>query len=454
MISYPLREYISSKKDDDYHRSYSTIRRKTSPEESSSYRFIYIIIFIILLVILSIFYSFYTYIDPTCFNQECTDFVCQAYSEGLIGGHLCPDLCTTKKIQLQNCLGEHKHFRSRLFEDNDNHQVIRCYLRHPLSKSKPSGDVKEYFKFPSDDSTLDVLYNALQEHIQKTITLENSDVLLEELMKFADFNKDGKISLSEARSIWSLVQIDEFIYTLLLSDKFYIPKIHGTCGHIFAVEQVLNGKLPFNDQQELLSGSERPNWYQRVRLAVGIVEYFSDTWHYQDSDQHLHLCQPLINSFGFDKDFESKMLKSNHIISSKSILSRLPNQCHANKDCSYDSYCHGTCNMTTNTCQMKEFNKDSLHELCSLLSSLILPDANVTFQINFDLFMRQCQEIVTDGSIYNSDFMDLTALQIRQTLLLQNLKNLFWANIEYQMSKITKKSTKKPAGAPPIHSIK
>ncbi|CAF1323581.1 unnamed protein product [Adineta ricciae] len=453
MMSYPLREYISSKKDDDYHRSYSSNVRKTYPEESSSNRFLYLIVLIVLLIVLSIFYSYYTYMDPTCFNEECTSFVCHAYSEGLVGGHLCPELCTTKTIQLQNCLGAHKHFRSRLFEDNDEHQVIRCYLRHPLSKSNPSGDVKEHFDFPQDDATLDVLYNALQQHVQQTITLENPEAFVEQLMTLADFNKDGKISLSEARSIWSLVQIDEFIYTLLLSDKFYTPKIVGTCGHIFAVEKVLNAKLPFDDKQELLTGSERPNWYQRVRLAVGITEYFSDTWHYQDSDQHLHLCQPLAKSFGYDKDYESKMLKTNHIISSKSILSRLPNQCRSNKDCSYDSYCHGTCNMSSNLCQMREFNKDSLHELCSLLSSLVQPDANVTFLTEFNLLNRQCQQIVTDGSIYNSDFMDLTSLQIRQTLLLQNLKNLFWTNIEYQMSKITKKSTKKPA-PPPIHSIK
>lgn len=109
--------------------------------------------------------------------------------------------------------------------------------------------------------------------------------------------------------------------------------------------------------------------------------------------------------------------------------------------------------MSSNVCQMREFNKDSLHEFCSLLSSLVQPDANATFLTEFNSLNRQCQQIVTDGGIYNSDFMDLTSLQIRQTLLLQNLKNLFWANIEYQMSKITKKSTKKPA-PPPIHSIK
>jgi hypothetical protein len=60
------------------------------------------------------------------------------------------------------------------------------------------------------------------------------------------------MSLSEARSIWSLVQIDEFIYTILLSDKVYTPKILGTCGHIFALEKVLNQDLPFNDRHGLI----------------------------------------------------------------------------------------------------------------------------------------------------------------------------------------------------------
>jgi len=60
---------------------------------------------------------------------------------------------------------------------------------------------------------------------------------------------------------------------------------------------------------ELFTSSDRPNWYQRVRIAVGIVEFFSDIWHFEDTDEHFYLCQPLIKSFGFDKDYESKVTK-------------------------------------------------------------------------------------------------------------------------------------------------
>ena len=58
-----------------------------------------------------------------------------------------------------------------------------------------------------------------------------------------------QLSLSEARSLWSLVQIDEFLYTMFLIDKFYTPKIVGTCGHIFALEKVQHRNLPFDGKR-------------------------------------------------------------------------------------------------------------------------------------------------------------------------------------------------------------
>ncbi|CAF3817257.1 unnamed protein product [Rotaria magnacalcarata] len=255
MISYPLREYISSKKNDDYHQSfsssnYSSTKTKNYSENTYTNRFIYFVIFVILLLIICFIYSYYSFIDPTCFNRECSDFVCKAYSEGLIGGQLCPDLCTTKSILLENCLGEHKQFRSRI-------------------------------------------------------------------------------------------------------------------------------------------------------------------------------------------------LKLNHLISSRSILSRLPNRCHDNRDCLYDSYCNAWCNTSINSCQMKEFNENSLNELCSLISSLVRSDANITFIENFNPLIEQCQQIINDEIIIDNNQIDLISLQIRQNLILQNLKNLLWTNIEYQMNKITKKTTKK-----------
>lgn len=57
------------------------------------------------------------------------------------------------------------------------------------------------------------------------------------------------MSLSEARSIWSLVQIDEFVYSMLLANRGYVPKVHGSCGHIFALDRIQNQGLPFNEKR-------------------------------------------------------------------------------------------------------------------------------------------------------------------------------------------------------------
>lgn len=106
------------------------------------------------------------------------------------------------------------------------------------------------------------------------------------------------------------------------------------------------------------------------------------------------------------------------------------------------------CNQSSKTCQMKIFNENSLDEFCSLISSLITPQSNQTFLNEFNPFIEQCQQIITDATISN----DLFSLEIRQNLLLQNLRNLLWNHIEYNMNKITKKPTKKPP--PPQNAVK
>ena len=134
------------------------------------------------------------------------------------------------------------------------------------------------------------------------------------------------------------------------------------------------------------------------------------------------------------------MLKLKDLISSKTLLSRLPTRCRQNNDCSYERHSYAYCNISTHNCQISEFATHSFDQLCSLLSNLLLPEANSTFIEQFHLHIQQCQQIIAEN---NSSF-DLQLTQIQQTLLLQNLRNLIWTNIEYRMNKITKKSTKSP----------
>ena len=45
----------------------------------------------------------------------------------------------------------------------------------------------------------------------------------------ADANKDGEISLSEARSSWALIQLNEFLLAVVLQDREHTPKLLCFC---------------------------------------------------------------------------------------------------------------------------------------------------------------------------------------------------------------------------------
>ena len=139
----------------------------------------------------------------------------------------------------------------------------------------------------------------------------------------------------------------------------------------------------------------------------------------------------------------------NHLTSSMTINSRFPKECYSNEDCSLNCMEQSFCNQTTNQCQIKTFSLSIFNELCLFISNLLLPDGNLTFIDQYQIHFNQCQQIIQDGYFSHEITFDTISFEIRQIMFLQNLKNLLWSHIEYQMGKITKKSTKKTNLLPP-----
>lgn len=55
----------------------------------------------------------------------------------------------------------------------------------------------------------------------------------------ADYNKDGLISLPEARSMWALLQLNEFLLAIVLQDREHTPRLLGFCGDMYVMEKVI-----------------------------------------------------------------------------------------------------------------------------------------------------------------------------------------------------------------------
>ena len=58
------------------------------------------------------------------------------------------------------------------------------------------------------------------------------------VMSVADANKDGQVSLPEARSAWALLQLNEFLLAVVLQDREHTPKLLGFCGDLYVMEKV------------------------------------------------------------------------------------------------------------------------------------------------------------------------------------------------------------------------
>ena len=198
--------------------------------------------------------------------------------------------------------------------------------------------------------------------------------------------------------------------------------------------------------------SDLPNWFQRVRISIGIIEFYLDTFFLSDVDnEHLFLCSNLFQSFGFQNNFEAKVCSIRLIFIEKQKKKEFFFLFRYSKMFKFDqivsmkipmiNLCSFRCEKHDEKCLENEYLRRTLNDLKRFLVEFLLPDGNSTFIQSFDIYREEFDKTNENDS----------------NLFLQNLKNFLWSQIEFQMNKITKKQTKTPPSHPspsPIHSIK
>lgn len=129
-------------------------------------------------------------------------------------------------------------------------------------------------------------------------------------------------------SLWVLLQNNEYLLSILYTERDVFPQLLGTCGPYFAVEYL----EPIPDVSSLFTLSDhRDDWGRKLKTAVLILELLEELE--TGFKEPFHLCDIKLEHFGFVKSVSRlKYLDLNHVYPKSIISDYIAQMDHCTKD--------------------------------------------------------------------------------------------------------------------------
>lgn len=144
---------------------------------------------------------------------------------------------------------------------------------------------------------------------------------------------DEKRRECEMENVWSLLQENEYIISILYEDRDLFPRLIGTCGTFYAVEYV----RPIETPTTVLALSDtNPEWAKRIKLAVMILDLLDELA--ENFPEPLYLCDVKINHFGLPAGEQRLKFLDLDAVFPRSVADRLTSDgrdCVKHEDCDY-----------------------------------------------------------------------------------------------------------------------
>uniref|UniRef100_A0A8B9HTB3 Divergent protein kinase domain 1B n=1 Tax=Astyanax mexicanus TaxID=7994 RepID=A0A8B9HTB3_ASTMX len=278
----------------------------------------------------------------------------------------------------------------------------------------------------SMDEFREMLHTFLKDGLGEQASLSS---LVSRVVTLADVNSDGKVSLAEAKSVWALLQIDEFVPMLALQDKEHAPRLLGFCGHLYATERVANAALFRLDvppwlqplvPEALSSALNRwlaPAWPRRARITIGLLEFVEEVFH--GAYGSFYMCDASPSRVGYNANYDCKMADLGSVASEAAVRAFLRGRtCQNNADCTFGRDCTATCDRLARQCNT-EVVQPNLAKVCALLRDFLLFGAPADLLDDLDKQLRTC---VTLSGLASQ-------MEVHHSLVLNNLKTLLWKKI-------------------------
>uniref|UniRef100_H2MF61 Divergent protein kinase domain 1A n=2 Tax=Oryzias latipes TaxID=8090 RepID=H2MF61_ORYLA len=377
-------------------------------------------------------YSSYT---ELCRGKDCKNSICDKYRKGVIGGSACSSLCEKDTLYLAKCLTA--KVSSQVYSGNwaDLEGIIKCQMEAPHDglegEMEPRKEATVFDK-PTKGTSVETFREMINNHFKAKVGDRVSLVdLTTQVLSIADVNKDGYISLPEARSTWALLQLNEFLLAFVLQGQGHTPKILGFCGDLYVMEKVPNSplygiSLPWIMEMSIPVSLRRsmdqwftPQWPHKAKISIGLLELVEDIFH--GTFGSFLMCDVSTGSFGYNDRHDFKVVDARYIVPEATFQERIRQQhCSADEDCLYGADCLTSCDLTKHRCTT-EVTRPNLAKVCETLKDYILRGAPADVSEELEKQLYVC--IALKGS---ADQMEM-----EHSLVLNNLKTLLWKKISH-----------------------
>ncbi|XP_008571425.1 PREDICTED: protein FAM69B isoform X2 [Galeopterus variegatus] len=259
--------------------------------------------------------------------------------------------------------------------------------------------------------------------------LPSLPALVGQVLFMADFNKDGRVSLAEAKSVWALLRRNEFLLLLSLREKEHASRLLGYCGDLYLTEGAPHSSWPgavlppllrpllppaFHRALQQWFG---PAWPWRAKIAIGLLEFVEELFH--GSYGTFYMCETTLANVGYTATYDFKMADLQQVAPEAAVRRFLQGRhCENSADCTYGHDCRAPCDRLIRQCK-GDLIRPNLAKVCELLRDYLLPGAPGALREELGQQLRTCSTLSGLAS----------QVEAHHSLVLSHLKTLLWKEI-------------------------
>ncbi|XP_053401199.1 divergent protein kinase domain 1C-like [Mercenaria mercenaria] len=398
-------------------------------------------VFVFIIASLALF-GRYLYKKEHCTDVESKQIIeglCDLYSQGEVTGSLCSALCESRDLHYQTCTNYRKG-KKVLFLTCDSCIPGKTSVSVVL---KMKTDLSERDQLDMSHLELDTEQRQKDYVREVEFLVKNSFMFLrhkdmskhKDILSFAwgwnfheylkNSNNRQKAVVVASSSLWSLTEQQEYLMSRDLYNYSFIPRIYGTCGPAYVVE---NTQTLGNYEFEMFKGWPH-SWKERAAIALKLIHLIKDL---DNLGQKLHLCDIKPDNFGLRDNGEVTLIDTDCAMFERNLLEQFNHtNCTKHDDCDFFD-CRGFCDTKTKQCLLERTN-NNMQSLCEdvfvgyfpKMPTGLLRDPPGAIKVELFKLLQECSNPVVETERHNArQHAQPNTVKKLQELLLRSIVDL------------------------------